>query len=65
MLDRKVAVAMCATTVGLAMGTTSAFADGKIGTVTGQCGENYKVKIRDGGKEKILYVHPVHLKQVA
>lgn len=38
---------------------------GKIGTITGQCGESYKIKVRDGGKEKILYVHPVHLKKVA
>ncbi len=37
---------------------------GKIGTITGQCGESYTIKIRDGGKEKVLYVHPVHLKKV-
>ncbi|RLE45185.1 50S ribosomal protein L21e [Candidatus Woesearchaeota archaeon] len=38
---------------------------GLIGTIIGQSGESYKIKIRDGRKEKTLYVHPVHLKKVA
>jgi large subunit ribosomal protein L21e len=37
---------------------------GKRGTVKGTSGECYKVSITDGGKEKIMVVHPVHLKKV-
>ena len=36
---------------------------GKIGEVIGQKGKCYIVKIKDGGKEKTLIVHPVHLKK--
>jgi large subunit ribosomal protein L21e len=31
--------------------------------VIGKRGACYKVKLRDGGKDKILIVHPVHLKK--
>ncbi|MEK6904096.1 MAG: 50S ribosomal protein L21e [Nanoarchaeota archaeon] len=37
---------------------------GSEGTITGPQGDCYKVLIRDGGKEKILIVHPVHLRRV-
>ncbi len=36
---------------------------GKTGTITGKKGFCYEVKIKDGGKEKTLYVHPIHLKK--
>ena len=35
---------------------------GKTGTVKSQRGRCYEVSINDGGKEKTLLVHPVHLK---
>lgn len=34
---------------------------GKTGTVTGKKGFCYAVSIKDGQKEKTLYVHPLHL----
>lgn len=37
---------------------------GKSGIVEGAQGSCYKVKITDGSKEKILIVHPVHLKRL-
>jgi large subunit ribosomal protein L21e len=37
---------------------------GKVGTVVGKQGECYNVEIRDGGKQKTVIVHPVHLKKV-
>ncbi|CEI73404.1 MULTISPECIES: SH3 domain-containing protein [Romboutsia] len=55
MLDRKVAVAVCATTVGLAMGTTGAFADGKTGTVTVST-----LNIRSGPSTSYSIVTKVH-----
>ena len=36
---------------------------GRIGRVVGSQGTCYKVRIRDGGKEKTLIVGPVHLKK--
>lgn len=36
---------------------------GKTGTVSGMQGKCYKVQIDDGGKNKTLIVHPVHLKK--
>ncbi|MBW3018805.1 50S ribosomal protein L21e [Candidatus Woesearchaeota archaeon] len=36
---------------------------GKSGMIVGKKGTNYELKIKDGGKEKLLYVHPVHLKK--
>ncbi len=36
---------------------------GRIGVVKGQRGKCYEVAIKDGSKEKILIVHPVHLKK--
>jgi len=36
---------------------------GRCGTVTGKRGKCYEVSIKDGGKEKTLIVHPVHLKK--
>jgi large subunit ribosomal protein L21e len=37
---------------------------GKICTVKGTAGASYRVLLKDGGKEKILIVHPVHLKKI-
>ena len=34
---------------------------GLTGTVTGRKGFCYEVKIKNGGKEKTVYVHPIHL----
>jgi large subunit ribosomal protein L21e len=36
---------------------------GLSGTVTGKKGSCYGVKIKDGGKQKLLYIHPIHLKK--
>ncbi len=37
---------------------------GLTGTVTGhKKGSCYEVQIKDGGKRKVLYVHPIHLKK--
>tara|TARA_Y100000310_G_C20126235_1_gene553733 strand:- start:29 stop:319 length:291 start_codon:yes stop_codon:yes gene_type:complete len=36
---------------------------GLTGTITGKKGFCYEVKIKDGGKEKTLYIHPIHLKK--
>lgn len=38
---------------------------GKYGIVTGKQGKCYYVHIRDGGKEKKILVHPVHLNKVS
>ena len=35
---------------------------GKTGTVKASRGKCYEVVINDGGKEKLLIIHPVHLK---
>ena len=35
----------------------------KPGIVLGKQGRSYKVLIKDGGKDKILIVHPIHLKR--
>ncbi len=37
---------------------------GKTGIVIGMQGKCYKVKITDNNKEKVLIVHPVHLKKL-
>ena len=37
---------------------------GRIGKVVGMQGSCYKVRIRDGGKEKTLLIGPVHLNLV-
>ncbi|MBW3019965.1 50S ribosomal protein L21e [Candidatus Woesearchaeota archaeon] len=37
---------------------------GRIGEVVGKKKICYEIKIKDGGKEKILVSHPVHLKPV-
>jgi len=34
---------------------------GKVGTVAKVVGTCYEVKINDGGKDKVVVVHPVHL----
>ncbi|MBT3298183.1 50S ribosomal protein L21e [archaeon] len=34
---------------------------GMAGKVSGLKGTCYKVDIKDGGKEKVLFVHPIHL----
>ncbi|MBU2639180.1 MAG: 50S ribosomal protein L21e [Nanoarchaeota archaeon] len=36
---------------------------GKHGLIAGKQGTNYKIKINDRGKEKLVIVHPVHLKK--
>lgn len=36
---------------------------GRSGTVVGERGTCYKVQIPDGKKQKIVIVHPVHLKR--
>lgn len=37
---------------------------GLTGTVTGKKkGECYEVIIKDGGKQKMLFIHPIHLKK--
>jgi len=36
---------------------------GRSGIVKGKKGRCYEVSIKDGGKEKTLIVHPVHLKR--
>jgi len=37
---------------------------GQAGSIEGKQGSCYKVRIVDGNKPKILYIHPVHLKRV-
>lgn len=37
---------------------------GKIGTIAGKQGDCYKVGLKDGKKDKLLIVHPVHLKKM-
>ncbi len=37
---------------------------GKIGTVQNKTGKCYLIAIKDKGKEKLLQVHPVHLKAI-
>jgi large subunit ribosomal protein L21e len=37
---------------------------GLIGTLVGKKGRCYEVKIRDGGMEKVLIVHPVHFQRM-
>lgn len=37
---------------------------GRVGEVKGKQGSCYKIQIRDGKKEKILIVHPIHLKRI-
>tara|TARA_Y100000310_G_C20586858_1_gene765879 strand:- start:612 stop:863 length:252 start_codon:yes stop_codon:yes gene_type:complete len=36
---------------------------GKHGNIIGKKGRCYGVEIKDGGKKKIQYVHPIHLKK--
>lgn len=36
---------------------------GLSGTVIGKKGRCYAVKIRDGDKDKTVYVHPIHLRK--
>lgn len=38
---------------------------GKTGVISGQRGKCYEVKIKDFNKEKMLVVHPIHLKKVS
>ena len=38
--------------------------DGKIGTVKGMQGKCCKVSIYDGNKEKLIIIHPVHLRKM-
>ena len=36
---------------------------GKAGIITGKRGKCYEVSIKDGGKKKMLIIHPVHLRR--
>lgn len=36
----------------------------KVGTIDSKKGRCYSLSIKDGGKEKTLVVHPVHLRKV-
>ena len=36
---------------------------GKIGKVLAKRGECYELNIQDGGKQKMIIVHPVHLRK--
>lgn len=36
---------------------------GRVGVVSGMQGDCYLIDIKEGGKEKTLIVHPVHLKR--
>jgi len=36
----------------------------KVGIVKSKAGKCYNISIKDGGKEKTLIVHPVHLRKV-
>ena len=36
---------------------------GKVGMIVGQQGDCYKVQIHDGGKQKMIITHPIHLKR--
>ena len=38
---------------------------GRTGTIIAKRGDCYEVKIKDGNKEKVIIVHPVHLKKLA
>ncbi|MDP3765022.1 MAG: 50S ribosomal protein L21e, partial [Nanoarchaeota archaeon] len=35
---------------------------GKTGVVKGSRGRCYEVAVKDGGKEKLFIIHPIHLK---
>lgn len=37
---------------------------GRVGIIEGKRGRCYLVSIKDGGKEKTLIVHPVHLRRI-
>jgi len=37
---------------------------GRVGLILKKRGEAYEILIKDGNKEKMLIVHPVHLKRV-
>ena len=38
---------------------------GKTGTIVSAQGKSYQVQIRDRTKDKVLVIHPVHLKRIA
>ena len=38
---------------------------GKIGTVKAKRGSCYQIAIKDGNKQKVIDVHPVHLKAIS
>ena len=37
---------------------------GKSGFIVGKCGDCYELEIQDGGKTKMVIVHPVHMKKL-
>ena len=37
---------------------------GRVGVVEGKRGRAYLIRVKDGGKEKVLISHPVHLRKV-
>ena len=38
--------------------------NGRVGVIVGKQGDAYAVRIRDGGKDKILHVLPIHLRRL-
>lgn len=60
-VDDKVALLM---EPSLHMGIYHPRFQGDVGVVVGKQGSCYKIKIIDGGMEKLFIVHPVHLKKV-
>ena len=38
---------------------------GEIGVIIGKQGASYKVTLKDGGLQKLLIVHPVHMRRHA
>jgi large subunit ribosomal protein L21e len=37
---------------------------GRSGTIVGKRGDCYELQIQDGGKQKVIIVHPVHMKKL-
>lgn len=37
---------------------------GNSGTIVGKRGDCYELQIKDGGKQKIIIVHPVHMRKL-
>ncbi len=39
--------------------------EGKVGNITGMQGKCYRIEIADMNKDKILIIHPMHLKRIS